>query len=155
MRSNDEVLTLLNDLLTNELSAVNQYLLHAETCDNWGYSRLATKLREASLEERKHADLLIERILFLEGTPNVQRYHAIRAGASVKEQLERDLELEYAAIAALNDGIAKARDCRDNATEDLLTTIIVCEQDDAHWIEAQLELIRQVGEHNYLAQQMT
>lgn len=154
MKGNDEVLTLLDGLLTHELTAVNQYLLHAETCANWGYANLAAKLREQSKDETEHANQLIERMLFLEGAPNLQRYDTVHAGATVKEQLEHDLRLEYAAIAMLNDGIAKTRACADNATENLLTTILVSEQDDTQWLESQLELIRQVGEQNYLAQQI-
>lgn len=154
MRGNDDVLALLGELLAHELTAINQYLLHAETCANWGYHQLAEKLREESEGERRHASTLIERMLFLEGAPDLGRYHPIRGGRSVKELLERDLEVEYSVIAALNDGIAKSRTCGDNATEDLLTRILVAEQDDTHWLEAQLELIRQVGEQNYLAQQI-
>ena len=138
----------------HELTAVNQYLLHAEACSNWGYHRLADKLREESEGERQHASMLIERMLFLEGTPDLGRYHEIRGGQTVKELLERDLELEYGVVAAQNEGIARCRACGDNGTEDLLTRMLTAEQDDTHWIEAQLALIRQVGEQNYLAQQI-
>ena len=154
MKGKDEVLTVLGDLLANELTAINQYLLHGKTCDNWGFHRLGDKLVEEASGEREHADKLIERILFLEGTPDLQRYHTVQAGATVKDLLELDLQMEYAAIAALNDGIAKCRANGDNGTEDLLTRILVAEQDDTNWIEAQLELIRQLGEQNYLAQQL-
>ena len=102
----------------------------------------------------KHADMVISRILFLEGVPNLQRYHKLRVGETVKEQLESDLQLEYAAIAFLNQGIDAARKAGDNATEDLFTRILVSEEQHTDWIETQLELIRQVGEQNYLAQQM-
>lgn len=98
--------------------------------------------------------MLIERILFLEGAADMQRYDAIRGGSSVKELLERDLELEYSAIAALEQGIARSRALHDNATEDLLTKILVSEQEDTQWLESQLELMRQMGEQNYLAQQI-
>src|SRR5688572_6501192 len=101
MRGNDELIALLNDLLTNELTAINQYLLHAATCERWGYHRLAAKLRDESTGESSHADMLIERILFLEGTPNAQRYNTVHGGVTVKELLEADLAMEYAAIAAL------------------------------------------------------
>jgi bacterioferritin len=154
MKGNDDVLALLADLLAHELTAVNQYLLHAEKCANWGYERLANKLREEADGERQHATMLIERILFLDGTPDLGRYHAIRDGGTVKELLERDLELELEAIAALEAAIARCRDCGDNASEDLLVGIVTAEQEDTQWIESQLELVRQVGEQNYLAQQL-
>lgn len=154
MKGNPEVLTLLNDLLTNELTAINQYFIHAKMCDNWGYSALAAKLRDESIDEMRHADLVISRILFLEGVPNLQRYHKLRVGETVKEQFECDLQLEYGAIAALNAGITKAREAADNATEDLFTRILVSEEEHTDWIETQLELIKQVGEQNYLAQQI-
>jgi bacterioferritin len=154
MRGNPEVLGLLAELLTNELTAINQYLLHASTCANWGYHRLAEKLGEESAGERQDADKLVERILFLDGTPDLMQLHEIRGGATVKEMLERDLEMEYAAIAALEAAIAKCRALGDNATEALLTEILVSEEHDAHWIESQLELIRQLGETNYLTQQL-
>src|SRR3954466_16172865 len=117
MKGNDEVLTLLNNLLTNELTAINQYFIHAKMCENWGFERLASKVREESIDEMRHADEVITRILFLEGVPNLQRYHKLHIGETVKEQLESDLQLEYAAIAFLNQGIDVARKANDNATE--------------------------------------
>ena len=154
MKGNDEVLALLNSLLTNELTAINQYFIHAKMCENWGYSRLAAKVREESIDEMRHADMVISRILFLDGVPNLQRYNKLHVGETVKEQFESDRELEYAAIAFLNTGIKSARDIGDNATEDLLTRILVSEEEHTDWLETQLELIRQVGEQNYLAQQI-
>ncbi len=154
MKGDDEVLELLNKLLTNELTAINQYFIHAKMCENWGYDRLAHKIRDESIDEMKHADMVISRILFLEGVPNLQRYNKLRVGESVKEQLESDLQLEYSAIAFLNEGIVLTRNKKDNATEDLLTRILVSEEEHTDWIETQLELIRQVGEQNYLAQQI-
>jgi len=155
MKSSDEILGLLNQLLTNELTAINQYFVHAKMCQNWGYHRLAAKIREESIDEMRHADEVISRILFLEGVPNVQRYHKIKVGETVREQLEVDLALEYDAIKFLNQGIALARTAADNATEDMMTKILVSEEQHADWIETQLELIRQIGEQNYLAQQLT
>jgi bacterioferritin len=154
MKGNDEVLTLLNNLLTNELTAINQYFVHAKMCENWGFERLAHKIREESIDEMRHADQVITRILFLEGVPNLQRYHKLRVGETVKEQLESDLQLEYAAIQFLNQGIESTRKLGDNASEDLFTRILVSEEEHTDWLETQLELIRQVGEQNYLAQQM-
>ncbi len=154
MKGKEEVLDLLNQLLTNELTAINQYFIHAKMCENWGYDRLGHKIREESIDEMKHADQVISRILFLEGVPNLQRYHKLRVGETVKEQLESDLQLEYSAIAFLNQGIVASRAAGDLATEDLLTRILVSEEEHTDWIETQLELIRQVGEQNYLAQQI-
>jgi bacterioferritin len=154
MKGNDQILQLLNDLLTNELTAINQYFVHAKMCENWGYERLAHKIREESIDEMKHADQLISRILFLEGVPNLQKLNKLRVGETVKEQLESDLQLEYNAIGVLNQGIAAARTIGDNATEDLFTRILVSEEEHTDWLETQLELIRQVGEQNYLTQQI-
>jgi bacterioferritin len=154
MKGNEEVLDLLNQLLTNELTAINQYFIHAKMCENWGYERLAHKLRDESIDEMKHADLVISRILFLEGVPNLQRYNKLRVGETVKEQLESDLQLEYAAITFLNQGVVAARNVNDNASKDLFERILVSEEEHTDWIETQLELIRQVGEQNYLAQQI-
>ena len=154
MKGSTEVVELLNQLLTNELTAINQYWVHGKMCKNWGYDRLYDKIREESIDEMKHADLVISRILFLEGVPNLQRLNKLRVGETVREQLESDLQLEYAAIAFLNEGILTAREQKDLATEDLMTKILVSEQEHTDWIETQLELIRQVGEQNYLAQQM-
>ena len=154
MKGNDEILRLLNELLTNELTAINQYFIHAKMCENWGYERLAAKVREESIDEMRHADLVISRILFLEGVPNLQRYHKLRIGETVKEQLESDLQVEYTAIQFLNQAIEVARKTGDNATEDLMSKILVGEEQHTDWLETQLELIRQVGEQNYLAQQM-
>src|SRR5690349_4867527 len=135
MKGNEEVLDLLNQLLTNELTAINQYFIHAKMCENWGYERLAHKLREESIDEMKHADLVISRILFLEGVPNLQRYNKLRVGETVKEQLESDLQLEYSAINFLNEGIAAARTIGDNASEDLFTRILVSEEEHTDWLE--------------------
>jgi bacterioferritin len=154
MKGNDQVLNLLSDLLTNELTAINQYFVHAKMCQNWGYERLASKIREESIDEMKHADMVISRILFLEGVPNLQKLNKLRVGETVKEQLESDLQLEYSAINFLNEGIAAARTIGDNASEDLFTRILVSEEEHTDWLETQLELIRQVGEQNYLAQQI-
>ena len=154
MKSSEEILNLLNNLLTNELTAINQYFVHAKMCHNWGFERLAAKILDESIDEMKHADEVITRILFLEGVPNLQRYHKLHVGETVREQLESDKQLEHAAIAFLNQGIETTRKLGDNATEDLFTRILVGEEQHTDWLETQLELIRQVGEQNYLAQQM-
>ncbi len=154
MKGNDQILGLLNDLLTNELTAINQYFVHAKMCENWGYERLAHKIREESIDEMKHADWIISRILFLEGVPNLQRLNKLRVGETVKEQLESDLQLEYNAIGFLNQGVATCREVGDNASRELFERILVSEEAHTDWIETQLELMRQIGEQNYLAQQI-
>src|SRR3569623_538751 len=154
MKGNDQILGLLNDLLTNELTAINQYFVHAKMCENWGYARLAHKIREESIDEMKHADMIISRILFLEGVPNLQKLNKLRVGETPREQLESDLQLVYAAIAFLNQGVAACREAGDNATKDLFERILVSEEGHTDWLETQLELMRQIGEQNYLAQQL-
>jgi bacterioferritin len=154
VKGNEEVLELLNQLLTNELTAINQYFIHAKMCENWGYERLGAKIREESIDEMRHADQVISRILFLEGVPNLQRLHKLQVGETVKEQLESDLAVEKKGIAFLNAGIDACRKAGDNGTEDLFTKILVGEEEHTDWLETQLELIRQIGEQNYLAQQL-
>jgi bacterioferritin len=154
MKGNADVITLLNTILTGELTAVNQYFLHAKMCENWGYHRLYEHIRKESIDEMKHADQLIERVLFLEGVPNVQRLEKINVGQKVIEQLQLDLALEMAAIPRLNDGIKLCRERGDNGTEDLLVHILTSEEAHVEWLEAQLSQIAQMGEANYLAQQV-
>jgi bacterioferritin len=154
MKGHDDVITVLNDVLTAELTAINQYFIHARMCENWGYQRLWKKIREESIGEMKHADELIERILYLEGVPNLQRLGKVNVGQTVPEQLRLDLEVEKAAIQMLNAGIEQARSLGDNGTRDLLEHILEGEEQHANWIESQQDLIAQVGEANYLAQQI-
>jgi bacterioferritin len=155
MRGQEQVIRLLNDVLTGELTAVNQYFIHARMCENWGYTRLWKKVREESLGEMRHADRLIERVLYLEGTPNLQRLGKVNVGETVPEQLRLDLELEKAAIKQLNDGIELCRTHGDSGTRHLLEDILAAEEKHVHWLEAQMTLIGQVGEANYLAQQIS
>ena len=154
MKGHDQVVALLNDVLTAELTAINQYFLHARMCENWGYERLWKKVRAESMGEMKHADELIERILYLEGVPNVQRLGKVNVGQTVPEQLRLDLAVEQAAIKALNSGIELCRSLGDNGSRDLLEDILEGEEDHANWLEAQLTLIQQMGEAHYLAQQV-
>jgi len=154
MRGEDRIITALNDVLTAELTAVNQYFIHARMCENWGYERLWTKVRAESIGEMKHADSLIERILYLEGVPNLQRLGKVNVGQTVPEQFKLDLEVEKAAVKSLNAGIELARSLGDNGSRELLERILVSEEEHANWIEAQLTLIAQTGEANYLAQQI-
>jgi bacterioferritin len=154
MQGSAAVVELLNEVLTAELTAVNQYFVHAKMCENWGYERLAHHSREESIGEMKDADKLIERILYLEGVPNLQRLGTVRVGETVVEQLTVDLELERAAIERLNGGIALCVAEGDNGSRDLLEDILEGEEEHADWLETQFELIRQVGEPFYLSQQI-
>lgn len=148
------VIRVLNDVLTAELTAINQYFLHAEMCNNWGYERLYKKIRQESIDEMKHAEELIERVLFLNGVPNVQRLGKINIGETVPEQLKSDLALETDAVKRLNEGIEVCRLAGDNTSRALLEEILVSEEQHVDWIDAQLTLIEQVGLTNYLAQQI-
>ena len=149
MRGDPEIIELLNEVLTAELTAINQYFIHAKMCENWGYSKLAEHNRDESIEEMKDADHVIERILDLGGTPNMQRLFPVRVGETVAEQLQLDLELE--AIERYNRGVALAVAKGDNATRHLLEDQLTDEEEHASYLESQLELIRQVGLENYLA----
>jgi len=154
MKGNDTVIELLNELLTNELTAINQYFIHAKMCENWGFGRLANTVRAESIDEMRHADQVISRILFLDGVPNLQRLGKLHIGETVLEQLKSDLEFEKVAIKFLNDSIEKVRTLGDHGTFELMTAILVGEEQHADWLEAQLDLIGQVGIENYLAQQI-
>ena len=154
MQGNPQVITLLNDVLTGELTAINQYFIHARLCENWGYQRLWKKIRHESIDEMKHADRLMARILYLDGMPNVQRYSKINVGQTVKEQFELDLGVEKDAIARLNAGIALCVSVGDNGTRELLAELLVSEEEHADWLEQQLALLASVGEQNYLAEQL-
>jgi bacterioferritin len=154
MRGHEQVIRLLNDVLTGELTAVNQYFIHARMCENWGYERLWKKVREESMGEMRHADRLIERILYLDGMPNLQRLGKVNVGENVPEQFRLDLELEKTAVKQLNDGIELCRSHGDSGSRQLLEEILASEEQHVHWLEAQLALIAQVGETNYLAQQI-
>jgi len=154
MRGHDEIIELLNEVLTAELTAVNQYFLHAKMMQNWGYDRLADHTKHESIDEMKHAEQVTDRVLFFDGVPNYQRYFPLRIGETVPEQFEADLQLEMEAVERLNRGIAKAVELGDNGTRDLLERILVSEEEHIDWLETQLETIRQIGVENYLAQQL-
>jgi len=154
MKGDTKVIALLNDVLTNELTAINQYFLHARMCQNWGYERLWKKVRAESIDEMKHADQVIARILYLDGLPNLQKLGRLEIGETVAEQLKSDLALEKRAIPVLNAGIELCRSKGDNGTAELLEEILVDEEEHADWLEAQMTLVEQVGIQNYLAQQM-
>jgi bacterioferritin len=148
------IIELLNEVLTAELTAINQYFVDAKMCENWGYERLAARFRHESIDEMKDADHLIDRILYLDGHPNMQRLGAVRVGESVPEKLNLALDLERAAIDRLNGGIALAVEKADNGTRELLEGILLGEEHHADWLETQLSLIDQLGVVPYLAEQM-
>ena len=152
MRGHERVLELLNEVLTAELTATNQYFLDAKMYDNWGYVRLGEHFREQSIGEMKDADRLIERILYLEGHPNLQRLGTVRTGESALEKLRLALDLEREAVDRLNQGITLCAELSDNGTRELLEDVLEGEEDHADWLETQLELIDQIGEPLYLSQ---
>jgi len=154
MKGDKQVITLLNDVLTAELTAVNQYFLHARLCHHWGYGRLYERVRKESIEEMKHADELIERILYLEGMPNMQRYGKVNVGQTVPEQFQLDLQVEYDAVKRLNEGIEACRTAGDNGTRTLLERILHEEEAHVDWLETQQETIKQVGAGTYLSEQL-
>ena len=154
MKGDRKILDLLNEVLTAELTAINQYFVHSEMCENWGYERLHRMIQKHSIGEMKHAEELIERILFLEGIPNMQRLNKINIGENVPEVLKLDLALEMDALPRLNKGIEECRTLGDNNSRHLLEEILTDEEEHVDWLEAQLALIEQVGVDNYLAQQI-
>jgi bacterioferritin len=154
MKGNQEIIELLNQLLTNELTAINQYFAHAKICENWGLAALAKKIRDESIDEMRHAERVIDRILYLEGMPNLQRLGKVNVGQNVREQLELDLALEHAGIKFLNDGIELARTRGDHGSFELLSEILKDEEVHTDWLETQLDLIERIGEQHYLAQQV-
>ena len=154
MKGDSRIIDLLNDVLVGELTAVNQYFLHAKMLLNWGYQHLGKKVREESIDEMKHSDRLIERILFLDGLPNLQKLNKLTIGTGVIEILKNDLAYELGTIPKLNQGMATCRDLGDNGSEDLLRHILVESEEHVDWLESQLELVKQMGDAHYLAQQI-
>jgi bacterioferritin len=154
MKGDPKVIAFLNQVLKAELTAVNQYFLHAEMCENWGYARLGKKVKKESIEEMVHAEKCIERILFLDGTPNMTDYFKINIGATVEEQFKNDLQVEYDAVKRLNDGIKLCVAQGDNASRDLAEKILTDEEEHIDWLEAQLHAIGEMGIGNYLAEQL-
>lgn len=153
-RPNKKIIALLNDVLTAELTSINQYFIHGEMCEDWGYERLYQIVRGHSIGEMKHAEQVIGRILYLKGVPNLQRLGKVNVGESVEEQLRLDLALEEDAVGRLNAAVAIAREEGDNTTRMLLETILADEEEHVDWIETQLDQIEQMGIEAYLAQQV-
>ncbi len=154
MKGNEKLIQKLNDLLADELTAINQYMVHSEMCDNWGYEKLHKAIEKRAIDEMKHAEKLIGRILFLEGTPVVTNLKGIHIGSQVPDQHKSDWSAEDEAIQSYNDGIRLAGELGDNGSADLMTSILKDEEDHLDWIEAQLDQIKQMGIQNYLLQQM-
>jgi bacterioferritin len=154
VKGDAKVIALLNEVLKAELTAINQYFLHAEMCENWGYERMAKTTRNESIEEMTHAEKLMERILLLDGSPNMSDYFKINIGQTLKAQLKNDLDLEYTAVKRLNDGIKTCVQAGDNGSRELLEKILLDEEHHIDWLEAQLHAIEEMGYENYLSQQL-
>jgi bacterioferritin len=154
VKGDAKVIAVLSEVLKAELTAINQYFLHAEMCENWGYEKLAKHTRVESIEEMQHAEKLIEHILYLDGTPNMSDYFKINIGQNVKQQLEFDLQVEYEAVKRLNTGIETCVKAGDNGSRDLLEGILTDEEEHIDWLEGQLHAIGEMGLENYLAQQL-
>lgn len=154
MQGDGEIIEALNDILTAELTAVNQYFIHSKMCENWGYRKLAAKKREESIGEMRDADEIIARILYLEGVPNMQRLYSVGVGEDPIEQHRLDLKLEAAAIERLNAAIKLCREKGDNGSRDLLEHILKGEEEGADWLEGQLHIVDEIGAAAYLAEQI-
>ena len=154
MQGNEKIIATLNTLLADELGAINQYMVHSEMCDDWGYGRLHAAIEKRAIDEMRHAEKLIGRILFLDGKPIVSQLSKITIGADVEAQLRNDLAAELGAVKAYNDGIRLAVEVGDNGTRELLETILADEEDHIDWLEAQLDQVKQMAIQNYLVEQI-
>jgi bacterioferritin len=154
VKGDSDIIEALNEVLTAELTAINQYFIHHKMCEDWGYKKLSAKKREDSIEEMQHADQVIERILFLDGIPNMQRLSPVKVGENAIEQHKLDLALELDAVKRLNEAVSLAREKGDNGSRDLLETILKDEEESVDWHEAQLFMIEEIGRERYLAEQI-
>jgi bacterioferritin len=154
MKGNDKIIATLNVLLADELTAINQYMVHSEMCDNWGYGHLHEKIEKRAIDEMKHAEKLIARIIFLEGRPVVSKLNDIHIGGDVPGQFQNDVTAEYGAVKLYNAGIKEAAELGDNGTREILEDILKEEEDHIDWIEAQMDQIKQMGIQNYLVEQV-
>lgn len=154
MKGNERVIAILNDMLADELTAISQYMLHSEMCANWGYNRLHEAIEKRAIDEMKHAEKLIGRILYLEGNPTVSKLNPMSIGATVEEQLKNDQKAEVGAITGYNKAIKEVADLADNGTHSFLTNILLDEEDHIDWIETQLDQITQMGVESYLSLQI-
>ena len=154
MKGDPKIIELLNDVLKAELTAINQYFLHAEMCENWHYNKLGDYIKKQSIDEMKHAEVLIERILFLDGTPNLTELMQLSIGKNVKEQLQSDLKLEINAVGMYNNAVKVCREEGDNASRELFERLLKNEEEHVDWLEAQLHQIKELGYERYLTQQI-
>jgi bacterioferritin len=155
MKGNPKVIDQLNEALKEELTAINQYFLHAEMCENWHYGKLGSFIKKQSIDEMKHAEALIERILFLDATPNLTEPMRLTIGQNVKTQLESDLKLELAAVAMYNEAVKIAREAGDNTSRELFERLAKDEEEHVDWLEAQMHQINELGYERYLSQQIS
>jgi bacterioferritin len=153
MKGSSKVIAELNKALREELTAINQYFLHAEMCENWGYEKLSGYIKKQSIGEMKHAEAILERILFLDGAPTMEPLK-LTVGANVKEMLQSDLELELSAVKEYNEAIQVAVAEKDNGSRDLLVLLLKDEEDHVDWLEAQLHQVKELGYERYLSMQM-
>lgn len=154
MKGNDDVIALLNEVLSAELTAINQYFIHGMMCKNWHYKRLAEIGRKESIEEMNHAQEIIDRILYLDGKPNMQKYMKVNVGKTVPEMFDFDLDLERSAVERYNRGIELCSEKGDNGTRAMLEKLLTQEEEHIDWLEAQVQQIQDMGIDNYLAQQV-
>ncbi len=154
MKGDKKVLDALNDVLTAELTAINQYFLHSRICADWGYTKIASKVYEESIDEMKHAQKLVDRILFLEGMPNLQKLNKLNIGETVPEQFQSDLQMEYDAVERFRKAVLVATEARDFTTREMFETMLVDEERHVDWLESQLKIISDIGEKAYLAEQL-
>ena len=154
MRGDPDIISALNDILTGELTAINQYFVHYKMLENWGYLRIAKQKKDESIEEMKHADELIERILYLDGVPNLQRLGPVKVGQEPIEMHKLDLEVEQEAVARLNKTIVMCLDKRDAGTRELLEHILKNEEEAIDWLESQLSIVKDIGRERYLSEQL-
>jgi bacterioferritin len=154
MKGHEKILAKLNDLLADELTAINQYMVHSEMCDDWGYGHLHEEIEERAITEMRHAEKLIGRILFLEGIPVVSVLNKINIGKDVEAQLNRDWDAERDAIRAYNEGVRLCVELEDNGTRHILEEILTDEEEHIDWLEAQLDQVKQIGIQNYLIEQI-
>ena len=154
MKGNEKIFALLNDLLSDELTAISQYMVHSEMCDNWRYEKIAKVVEERAIAEMKHAEKLIARILFLDGTPVVSHLKKISIGADIEAQFDNDLAAEYGAVKGYNDGIRLAYELGDNGSRELMDSILTDEEEHVDWLEAQIGQVKLMGLQQYLVEQV-
>jgi bacterioferritin len=154
MKGNDKIIAELNNLLSDELTAISQYMVHSEMCDNWGFEKLNKAIEERAITEMKHAERLIARILFLEGTPLVSNLKKITIGADIETQFKNDLAAEYGAVNGYNEGVRLAYELNDNGSRELMDSILTDEEDHVDWLEAQMDQIKMMGLQSYLVEQL-